>query len=232
MKRQAPTKAKIFRRIGTLLIVLLDTRRAPLRQWVRHLPAADRRAWRAIRHRQGAKLFLASRAMALPMARHLDRRNRRLVRLPSGQPILQEGCISISRCYPFVAFALARRPVGLDLERIRDDDELIAAVSLAFADDEQAMIGCSAFPPGCFCRTWSRKEALAKLAGTGICTDLARLDTLRHGDGLHSMRLGGGYWLSVVASAAPWQACRQGRGAGIGARSAAEQQGPAWTAAR
>ena len=189
----------VFRHLGSIELVLLDTRRAPLRQWLSHLSAKDRREWRAIRARKMARIFLASRALALPMARQLDRHNRHVIRLPSGQPTLQRGFISISRCYPFVAFALARKPVGLDLELIRNDDELIDAMAGLFSSAEQTEIRRSAFRPGCFCRIWSRKEALAKRAGTGICTDLAALDTLRPHAKLHSMQLRGRYWLSLAS---------------------------------
>ena len=190
---------KIFRRFGSVAVVLLDVRAARLRQWVRYLSAEDRREWRAIRARKMARLFLASRAMALPMARQLDRHNRHVIRLPSGQPTLQSGFISISRCYPFVAFALARKPVGLDLELLRNHDELIDAVAGSFSSAEQLEIRRSVFRPSCFCRIWSRKEALAKRAGVGICTDLAALDTLHPQAKLHSMQLRGRYWLSLAS---------------------------------
>ena len=199
MRQNASIKKKVYRRFGSVELVLLDTRRAKLRQWVRHLSAEDRREWRAIRARKMAKLFLASRALALPMARHLGRHNRHVIRLPSGQPTLQRGFISISRCYPFVAFALAQKPVGLDLELIRDDDELIDAVASSFSSAEQLEIRRSAFRPGCFCRIWSRKEALAKRTGIGICTDLAALVTLHPQAKLHSLQLRGRYWLSLAS---------------------------------
>lgn len=198
MRRQVPIKKAVYRRFGSIDVVLLDTRRAPLRQWVRYLSAADRREWRAIRARKSAKLFLASRAMALPMARHLDRHKQHLTRLPTGQPVLRKGFISISRCYPFVAFALARKPVGIDLELIRRDDDLIDAVAPSFSAEEQTEIRKSAFRASCFCRIWSRKEALAKLAGTGISTDLAALDTLHPEACLRSLQLRGRYWLSLA----------------------------------
>lgn len=198
MRLQAPIKKKIFRRFGSIDVVLVDTRSLPLRQWVRYLSTEDRREWRAIRARKSAKLFLASRAMAQSMARHLDQHNQSITRLPSGQPVLQKGFLSISRCYPFVTFALARKLVGLDLELIRHDDELIDAVAPSFSAEEQAVISKSAFRPSCFCRIWSRKEALAKLAGTGICTDLAILDTLYPEDNLRSLQLCGRYWMSLA----------------------------------
>lgn len=188
----------VFRRIGSIDLVRVDTRRVPLRHWVCYLSAGDRRQWRAIRARKMAKLFLASRAMALPMARHLDQHNRQIIRRPSGQPVLQKGYISISRCYPFVVFALARKPIGLDLELIRHDDDLINAVAPSFSAEEQSEIGTSTFRPGCFCWIWSRKEALAKLAGSGICTNLATLDALHSGTRLRSFQLNGHYWLSLA----------------------------------
>ena len=188
----------VFRRLGSIELALVDTRRAPLRRWLRQLSAADRREWRAIRARKTARLFLASRAMALPMARRLDKQNRQVFRRPSGQPVLQQGFISISRCYPFVVFALARKPIGVDLELIRDDDDLINAVAPSFSTEEQSEIGASAFRRGCFCWIWSRKEALAKLAGSGICTDLAALDTLHPEPKLRSFQLKGSYWLSLA----------------------------------
>jgi 4'-phosphopantetheinyl transferase len=112
--------------------------------------------------------------------------------------MLRKGFISISRCSPFVVFALARKPVGLDLELVRRDDDLIDAVARSFSTAEQSEIGKSSFRAGCFCRIWSRKEALAKRAGTGIVTDLAALDTLHPEVRLRSLPLCGRYWLSLA----------------------------------
>lgn len=105
--------------------------------------------------------------------------------------MLRKGFFSISRCFPFVAFALARKPVGVDLELVRRDDELIDAVARSLSTAEQSEIGKSSFRAGCFCRIWSRKEALAKRAGTGIVTDLAALDTLHPKARLRSMSMCG-----------------------------------------
>ena len=191
--------------IGGVQVHLLDTRRLPLGiRGLSGLSLAERQEWRAIRSRTAARLFLGSRAMALPMARAFDRRNRQIRRQPSGQPVLRHGHISISRCYPYVAFALSLRPLGLDLERIRYDEEVIDGVATLFSAAEQVVLRHPATRASAFCRIWSRKEALAKRQGCGICTDLAALDTLRpschfHPSGrLHSPRLRGGYWLSLA----------------------------------
>jgi phosphopantetheinyl transferase len=185
--------------IGGVTVHLLDTRRLPLGvRALSSLTLAERQEWRAIRSRTAARLFLASRAMALPMARGFDRRNRQIRRLPSGQPMLCHGHISISRCYPYVAFALADRPLGLDLERIRYDEGLIDGVATLFSTAEQQVLRHPATRASAFCRIWSRKEALAKRQGCGICTDLAALDTLHPASRLHSRRLRGGYWLSLA----------------------------------
>jgi phosphopantetheinyl transferase len=185
--------------IGGVAVHLLDTRRMPLGiRWLSWLSPAERQEWRAIRSRTAARLFLASRAMALPMARRLSRLNRHIRRLPSGQPVLRHGHISISRCYPYVAFALSLRPLGLDLERIRYDEELIGGVATLFSPAEQQLLQLPATRATTFCRIWTRKEALAKRQGCGICTDLAALDTLHPASRLHSRRLRGGYWLSLA----------------------------------
>lgn len=185
--------------IGGVQVHLLDTRRLPLGvRGLSSLSLAERQEWRAIRSRTTARLFLASRAMALPMARAFDRRNRQIRRLPSSQPVLRRGYISISRCYPYVAFALADRPLGLDLERIRYDAGLIGGIATLFSQAEQAVLRHPATRASTFCRIWTRKEALAKRQGCGICTDLAALDTLHPVSRLHSRRLRGGYWLSLA----------------------------------
>ena len=198
MKCFASDKATVFRRIGSIDLVIADTRRVALWQLLRDLSSAERRQWRAIRARKMATLFLASRAMALPMAQLLNKPNRRVIRLSSGQPVLRKGFISISRCYPFVVFALAQKPVGVDLELIRGDDDLINAVAPLFSPEEQSIIRKSAARPSSFCWVWSRKEALVKRDGAGICADLAAFDTLQPRIGLRSFQLRGKYWLSVA----------------------------------
>lgn len=72
--------------------------------------------------------------------------------------------LSISRTPDLVVVALADVPVGVDVERAGSADDGLAGVALAAGEV------VAAGPDGVL-RTWVRKEAVLKAAGTGLAVD-------------------------------------------------------------
>ena len=77
---------------------------------------------------------------------------------------------SLSHCREAVACAVSDRPVGIDVESIREYKEPLA--HYAMNDAEVRQIEASDHPAAAFIRLWTMKEATLKLIGTGISNDL------------------------------------------------------------
>lgn len=88
-----------------------------------------------------------------------------------GAPYIKGGPhFSISHCKRGIAVAVSQNPIGIDIESIRSfKPELM---SKTMNEDEQLRITSSAIPEVEFIRFWTQKEALLKLQGTGIISDL------------------------------------------------------------
>ena len=88
-----------------------------------------------------------------------------------GAPYIEGGPhFSISHCKRGIAVAVSQNPIGIDIESIRSfKPELM---SKTMNEDEQLRITSSAIPEVEFIRFWTQKEALLKLQGTGIISDL------------------------------------------------------------
>lgn len=98
-----------------------------------------------------------------------------------GKPALQNGGLqfnlSHSGEFALVVITLARK-VGVDVERLRPDLELVRMASRFFSQNEVAEL--MALPPGerqiAFFRCWSRKEAYIKAQGFGLSLSLDSFD--------------------------------------------------------
>ncbi len=98
-----------------------------------------------------------------------------------GQPSLPEQpFFSISHCPNAIAVATHEYPIGIDIERIRTTKP--ALIQRTMNAEEQAAIAQSACPDEAFIRFWTQKEAVAKLRGTGLITDIPTL--LEHTDNI------------------------------------------------
>lgn len=88
-----------------------------------------------------------------------------------GAPYIEGGPhFSISHCKRGIAVAVSENPIGIDIEAIRTfSPDLIRKT---MNEDEQLRITSSAIPEVEFIRFWTQKEALLKLQGTGIISDL------------------------------------------------------------
>jgi 4'-phosphopantetheinyl transferase len=91
---------------------------------------------------------------------------------PHGKPRLVEPAtdldFSLSRAGARLMLAIARVPVGVDVER-RDRDIETGVARIAFADDERAEL--EAAGPDAFLACWTRKEAVLKALGHGLAVD-------------------------------------------------------------
>ena len=77
---------------------------------------------------------------------------------------------NISHCREAVLCVVSDKPVGADVESIREYNESL--VHYTMNDDEQALIYSSPRPDVAFIRLWTMKEAVLKLSGEGIRNDM------------------------------------------------------------
>ena len=105
-----------------------------------------------------------------------------ITRTPLGKPILaldadptSTGALpslhfNLSHCDDIGWLTLASRPVGVDVERIRDLEELLPLIqSHCTASEIDSLIGLPATErASAFLQIWTRKEAVLKAWGTGI----------------------------------------------------------------
>ena len=88
-----------------------------------------------------------------------------------GAPYIEGGPhFSISHCKRGIAVAVSENPIGIDIEAIRSFKPELMRKTMN--EDEQLRITSSAIPEVEFIRLWTQKEALLKLQGTGIISDL------------------------------------------------------------
>lgn len=88
-----------------------------------------------------------------------------------GAPYIEGGPhFSISHCKRGIAVAVSENPIGIDIESIRSFKPELMRKTMN--EDEQLRITSSAIPEVEFIRLWTQKEALLKLQGTGIISDL------------------------------------------------------------
>ena len=96
-----------------------------------------------------------------------------------GAPYIEGGpYFSISHCKRGIAVAVSENPIGIDIESIRTFSPDLMRKTMN--EDEQLRITSSAIPEVEFIRFWTQKEALLKLQGTGIISDLHHVLTHAH----------------------------------------------------
>ena len=77
---------------------------------------------------------------------------------------------NLSHCKNGIAAAVDKAPIGIDIESFRHFDE--ALLRKTMNDEEIELINATPEPPESFIAYWTKKEAVLKLRGTGISTDL------------------------------------------------------------
>ena len=88
-----------------------------------------------------------------------------------GQPRIEGGpCFSISHCKHGIAVAISETPIGIDIEHIRTANPDLVARTMN--ENEQQQIWSSDQPDVAFTSLWTQKEAVLKMQGTGIISDI------------------------------------------------------------
>lgn len=77
---------------------------------------------------------------------------------------------NISHCKNGIAVVVHDKPIGIDIESIRDADD--ALLRKTMNEGEYQAITSSADPATTFIQFWTQKEAVLKLRGTGIIDEL------------------------------------------------------------
>lgn len=99
--------------------------------------------------------------------------NPEMVEQEGGKPMLKnhpEIHFNLSHCKSAVACVVGDEPVGVDIERVRKYDESLARYTMN--EQELQEIEASTDKSHAFIRLWTRKEAVLKLTGEGIRSDL------------------------------------------------------------
>ncbi len=77
---------------------------------------------------------------------------------------------NLSHCREAAICVITDRPVGIDIESIREYKDTLTRY--AMNDEELAQITLSPYPAKEFIRFWTMKEAVLKLSGEGIRSDM------------------------------------------------------------
>ena len=77
---------------------------------------------------------------------------------------------NLSHCRSVAGCVVSSRPVGIDVEDVREYKDSLARYVLN--DEEYAMVSASPQPDREFIRLWTMKESYLKLTGEGITRDL------------------------------------------------------------
>ena len=86
---------------------------------------------------------------------------------------------NLSHCKEAVVCAISDKPIGVDVECIREAKESL--INYTMNEEEKQMISDSDNPSSTFIRLWTMKEATSKLVGTGITNDVKMLvDTTKY----------------------------------------------------
>ena len=94
-----------------------------------------------------------------------------------GKPYVNNGVyFSVSHSGRAAAIAVDDVEVGLDVEQIPDESRLKIADRF-YHPGERAYVREAMDPCRAFCEIWTRKEAVLKMTGEGISTDLTAFDT-------------------------------------------------------
>ena len=81
-----------------------------------------------------------------------------------------EICFNLSHCREAAICVLSDRPVGVDVESIREYKDSL--VNYTMNKEEICQIESAENPAAAFIRLWTMKEATMKLIGTGISNDM------------------------------------------------------------
>lgn len=98
----------------------------------------------------------------------------------SGQPTIQNVHISISHTEGYAACAIAREPVGIDVER---EHTFSKAAAKRILSPQEELLRESANADELLSRIWTVKESFLKMTGEGIPGGMRTLELIAAGDG-------------------------------------------------
>lgn len=98
----------------------------------------------------------------------------------SGQPTIQNRHISISHTEGYAACAIAREPVGIDVER---EHTFSKAAAKRILSPQEELLRESANADELLSRIWTVKESFLKMTGEGIPGEMRTLELIAAGDG-------------------------------------------------
>lgn len=123
---------------------------------------------------------------------------------PHGRPVLAQAPdwhFSLAHSRDAVALAVGRRPIGVDIE-FEASEALCSSVAPALHPAERQLIqeAAESSRGALLAAVWTRKEALLKARGSGICGRLDTDDTIGGGAGwsLHALPAPKGYFASLA----------------------------------
>lgn len=91
---------------------------------------------------------------------------------------LQTILFNVSHSGEWCCFAFSdTTPIGVDIEEIRPFEEMDFVADMQFSKEEKISLATAADKTLCFYTIWCRKEAYLKAIGTGIRTELNKIDT-------------------------------------------------------
>lgn len=168
---------------------------APLQHRVGHyLPFLDEEELaRAERFRYATdrnRYIFAHGLLRETLGRYLDRSAKDLIlhRGEFGKPFLEGDPVhfNLSDTKDAVLVAVAREPIGADIETMRRRTDHQRVAEHFFTAPEVASIAAAADGKRRFLELWTRKEAVLKASGVGIMDDLKSLNV---GDALNTMTI-------------------------------------------
>ncbi len=101
----------------------------------------------------------------------------RIKKTPLGKPYIEgypEYYISVSHCDGMILFASCTSPIGIDIEKRRENHEKIS--ERFFTENECEKIKNAHVPADEFLLVWTRKESFVKMTGEGLKTPLDSFD--------------------------------------------------------
>lgn len=128
---------------------------------------------------------------------------------PGGKPRIAgrpDFHFNLSHAGDWVVLAWGSTPVGVDVERIREDMDYRAVARRFFSPEEQRAVEEAESPLRRFHEIWTGKESWLKYTGTGLKYDLRAFSALSLGDKLHlfTPELAEGYCLSLCTEEAQY----------------------------
>lgn len=144
---------------------------------------------------------------------------------PHGKPYLPEHPLyfNLSHSGDCIALALADVPVGLDVERLREQRDFPGLLQRVFHPEERGRMRAHQDPLAAFYQAWTRKEAFLKALGTGISFGLQACAIEPLAEGWAEVRsfkpLGESWWVHPLRLA-------EGHAAALCLRSSAQPRTP------